>query len=229
MELAFPLEIFGEQEYLHFSPQFYRYYLKSHRTICFDYRTRPRIFFLIKSEVWILVGKSNILFVLRPGRLIKAAWIARSHCSIILVLNNILLFTNSYRGGWSSRVNDRHQWLQVTFKIPKKIVAIATQGRQDLNQWVTKYWLSFSMDLVHYVYYKQLGATKVCFLLKVEVYQSFDLEKGAYSLVFILAYLSFFSFRWPICTLSVEINLKSGFPLSHIFLRVYARKIYVRK
>ena len=40
------------------------------------------------------------------------------------------------------------------------------------------------MDLVHYVYYKQLGATKVCFSLKVEVNQSIDLEKGAYSLVF---------------------------------------------
>ena len=36
MELTFPLEVFGEKEYLHFSPQFYRYYLKSHRTICFD-------------------------------------------------------------------------------------------------------------------------------------------------------------------------------------------------
>ena len=78
------------------------------------------------------------------------------------------------------------------------------------------------MDLVHYVYYKQLGATKVCFFLKVEVYQSFDLEKGAYSLVFSNAYLSFFSFSWPICTLSVEINLKGGFPLSRIFY-VYTR------
>ena len=114
-------------------------------------------------------------------------------------------------------MNDRYQWLQVTFKIPKKIVAIATQGRQDLNQWVTKYWLSFSMDLVHYVYYKQLGATKVCLSLKVEVNQSFDLEKGAYSLVFSNAYLFFLSFSWPICTLSVEIDPKGGFLLSRIF------------
>ena len=85
------------------------------------------------------------------------------------------------------------------------------------------------MDLVHYVYYKQLGASKVCLSLKVEVNQSFDLERGAYSSVFGNAYLSIFSFPWPICTLSVEINLMGGFLLSHIFLRVYARKIYVRK
>ena len=50
MELTFPLDIFGEEEYLRFSPQFCRDYLNSHRTICFEYRTRPRIFFLIKSE-----------------------------------------------------------------------------------------------------------------------------------------------------------------------------------
>ena len=175
MELTFPLDFFWGKEGLHFSPQFYRYYIKNHSIICFNCRTRPRIFFFIMLEAWIFFGESDILFVLRPGGLIKAAWIARSYCSIILVLNNILLLTNSYRGGWSSRVNYRYQWLQVTFKIPKKIVAIATQGRQDLNQWVTKYWLSFSMDLVHYVYYKQLGATKVCFSLKVEVNQSFDL------------------------------------------------------
>lgn len=70
MELTFPLEIFGEKEYLHFSPQFYWYYLKSHRAICFDYRTHPRIFFLTKLEAWIFVGESDILFVRRPGGLV---------------------------------------------------------------------------------------------------------------------------------------------------------------
>ena len=60
------------------------------------------------------------------------------------------------------------------------------------------------------------------FFFKVEVNHSFDLERGAYSLVFSNAYLSFFSFSWPICTLSVEISLKGGFPLSRIFY-VYTR------
>ena len=50
MELTFPLEFVLGKENLHFSPQFYRYYLKNHSIICFNYRTRPRIFFLIKSE-----------------------------------------------------------------------------------------------------------------------------------------------------------------------------------
>lgn len=70
MELTFPLDIFGEEEYLRFSPQFCRDYLNSHRTICFEYRTRPRILFLIKSEAWILVGEPDILFFLRLGGLV---------------------------------------------------------------------------------------------------------------------------------------------------------------
>ena len=70
---------------------------------------------------------------------------------------------HSFRGAWSSRVNDRYQWLQVSFRYPKKIVAIATQGRQDWNQWVISYRLTYSMDKIHYVYYKQLGVTKVCY------------------------------------------------------------------
>ena len=83
-------------------------------------------------------------------------------CHFPQTYNHFHSTLNSYRGAWSSRVNDRLQWLEVCFKRPKKIVAIASQGRQDMNQWVTKYRLTFSMDKTHYVYYKQLGVTKVC-------------------------------------------------------------------
>ena len=83
---------------------------------------------------------------------------------------------HSFRGAWSSRVNDRYQWLQVSFRYPKKIVAIATQGRQDWNQWVISYRLTYSMDKIHYVYYKQLGVTKVCYR-SVSVNRWFSLYK----------------------------------------------------
>ena len=88
---------------------------------------------------------------------------------------------HSFRGAWSSRVNDRYQWLQVSFRYPKKIVAIATQGRQDWNQWVISYRLTYSMDKIHYVYYKQLGVTKVCYR-SVSVNRWFSLYKE-YSLL----------------------------------------------
>ena len=94
-----------------------------------------------------------------------------------------------YRGAWSSRVNDRYQWLQVTFRRPKKIVAISSQGRQDANQWVTKYWLTYSMDRVHYVYYKQLGVTKVCLFFNLKIISSVNFFIG-YSVlvVYVLTY-----------------------------------------
>ena len=66
-----------------------------------------------------------------------------------------------YVGAWASRVNDRHQWLQVAFGGAKKVVAVATQGRQDANQCVTSYRLSYSMDGDHFVSYKQRGRTTV--------------------------------------------------------------------
>lgn len=79
----------------------------------------------------------------------------------IRLLYQITSFIHRFIGAWSARVNNRYQWIEVTFKIPKKIVAIATQGRQDANQWVTRYWCTYSMDRAHYAYYKQLGVTKV--------------------------------------------------------------------
>ena len=41
------------------------------------------------------------------------------------------------------------------------MVAVATQGRQDYNQWVTLYYLSFSVDGVYFARYVKNGRTKV--------------------------------------------------------------------
>ena len=50
-----------------------------------------------------------------------------------------------YAWAWAAKVNNG-QWLQVRFKRPKKVVAVAIQGRQDFNQWVTLFYLSSSVD-----------------------------------------------------------------------------------
>ena len=70
-----------------------------------------------------------------------------------------------YIGAWSAASNNRHQWLQINFGRPAKIVRIATQGRQDTNQWVTLYTLSYSMDGIHYAGFKFRGYNKVEFLV----------------------------------------------------------------
>ncbi|XP_048577992.1 uncharacterized protein LOC5500372 [Nematostella vectensis] len=47
-------------------------------------------------------------------------------------------------GAWSSRVNDKNQWLQIAFGGITKITGIITQGRQDYDQWVTEYKVEYS-------------------------------------------------------------------------------------
>lgn len=66
-----------------------------------------------------------------------------------------------YVGAWCARHNNHHQWLKVDFKRPMKITKIETQGRQDTNQWVTRYQLSYSQDGAHWTLYRYKSADKV--------------------------------------------------------------------
>ena len=54
--------------------------------------------------------------------------------------------TGSYAGGWSSRTNDLNQWFQIDLGIEIDITFVATQGRNQHNQWVTKYKLLYGKD-----------------------------------------------------------------------------------
>ena len=63
-----------------------------------------------------------------------------------------------FQGSWSTGTNDLHQWLQVDLGSQyTKVTSVATQGRNDLAQWVTKYKLTYSDDGVTFQYYKEQG------------------------------------------------------------------------
>ncbi|CAH3014709.1 unnamed protein product [Porites evermanni] len=47
-------------------------------------------------------------------------------------------------GAWSSLRNDVHQWLQVDLGAKTEVTRIQIQGRQDFNQWVTSFTISYS-------------------------------------------------------------------------------------
>ena len=66
-----------------------------------------------------------------------------------------------YIGGWSSKVNRRGQWIQYDLRRPKKIVKVATQGRQDLNQYVTRYIIKYSADAFHWTPYRKYSRVQV--------------------------------------------------------------------
>jgi len=62
---------------------------------------------------------------------------------------------------WSARTNDLNQWLQIYFVVSTRVTGIATQGRHNSNQWVTKYSLQYSTDGQRFTTYRQGGTTKV--------------------------------------------------------------------
>ena len=49
-------------------------------------------------------------------------------------------------GAWSSRTNDKNQWLQVDLGKKLEVTAIQTQGRYDAHQWIMSYTVSYSND-----------------------------------------------------------------------------------
>jgi len=53
----------------------------------------------------------------------------------------------NYQGTcWCARDLDVMQFLHVGFEIPHLIVRVATQGRADADQWISEYYLKWSLD-----------------------------------------------------------------------------------
>ena len=47
-------------------------------------------------------------------------------------------------GAWSSRTNDKLQWIKVDLGEVERVTKVASQGRSDYAQWVTRYKVSYS-------------------------------------------------------------------------------------
>lgn len=83
-----------------------------------------------------------------------------------------------YSGAWCSRHKNHYQWLKVDFGRLMKITQVLTQGRQDYGQWVTSYYLSSSVDNVHWAMYRFRSGNKVRrnALRYIIPWQSYDLD-----------------------------------------------------
>jgi hypothetical protein len=51
---------------------------------------------------------------------------------------------------WSAKTDNRKEWLQVDVGMISSITAIATQGRPNADDWVSRYQLQYSSDLAHW-------------------------------------------------------------------------------
>jgi len=67
-------------------------------------------------------------------------------------------------GAWSAKHNNRAQWIQVYLgRRPTTITQILTQGRQDYNQWVKTYTVSYSNNGRRFTLYRVRGRVRVRF------------------------------------------------------------------
>ena len=67
----------------------------------------------------------------------------------------------SVLGGWVARWNDQNPFFQVHFGNWRKVTRVATQGRQDQDQWVNRFSLSYGQDAGFFQAYTEEGVKKV--------------------------------------------------------------------
>lgn len=68
----------------------------------------------------------------------------------------------NHRWSWSVRTRNNKQWLQVNFQQIYRISGICTQGRQDSDQWVKSYTLTYGLNAMDFAPFKENGRVKVC-------------------------------------------------------------------
>ena len=69
-------------------------------------------------------------------------------------------------GSWSAGNNNSSQWLQIDLLDQRNnVTRVATQGRHDASQWVTKYKLQHSKDGISFHFYREPGDTAVKVIL----------------------------------------------------------------
>ena len=69
---------------------------------------------------------------------------------------------HGFTGGWCQRPSRYYQWLKVNFGYMASVTKIATQGKQELDFWVTEYFLSYRRNASSAeLRYRQNGNVKV--------------------------------------------------------------------
>ena len=64
-------------------------------------------------------------------------------------------------GAWCVLTRDANQWLQIDLGAGTTVTKVATQGRQDYDQWVTSYAISYNPVKSNWVYVMTHGKKKV--------------------------------------------------------------------
>lgn len=116
-----------------------------------------------------LGGQCSKALGLQSGRVKGTKMTASSYYNNALKPEYGRLNRRQGQGSWSARHNNHNQYFQVDFGAVKKITQVATQSRHNVHQWVTAYYLYYSVDGAHWNLYKKRNSftsegAKVCAL-----------------------------------------------------------------
>ena len=100
------------------------------------------------------LGNSSIT----DGQLSSSSQLDDAHAAMQGRLNSNA--TGGSGGSWSAGNNNSSQWLQIDLlDQSNNVTRVATQGRHDASQWVTKYRLQYSEDGKIFHFYREPGDT----------------------------------------------------------------------
>ena len=72
-----------------------------------------------------------------------------------------LLTDGKHMATWCPKLKSSNQWLQINLGEITAVTKVATQGRYDTEYRVKTYKLSYSVDGIHWTWYKQRAVDKV--------------------------------------------------------------------
>lgn len=121
---------------------------------------RPNIFF----SIYFVEGKCDVPLGMEDYRVPDQLITASSFYTYYCAPRNARLHqrrVGRLGGAWCVKRSDKRQWLKVDFGGLTRVCRIATQGRQNSDQWVTSYYVSSSIKGYRFVTYKENRRTKV--------------------------------------------------------------------
>jgi hypothetical protein len=78
-----------------------------------------------------------------------------------------------YAGCWVPRHKNARQWIQVDLKKFTRIVKVASQGRPNANQYVTRFVVSYSQDRMRWLKYYKNGRVQVRYSVTQTLFSDF--------------------------------------------------------
>ena len=109
---------------------------------------------------------------IEDGRIQDSAMTASTiHSSIFSAnLGRLNLVARSGKNGaWCAKTSNNKEWLQIDLGNPTTVTKVATQGRQNADQWLTSYSISYSLTGSYWVQYTVRGKIKVITLYSLRL------------------------------------------------------------